>query len=86
MSRITDTSMISAINAISGDTLQSDGSHDPLDQEFGQIGFDSLARQELLGRLERAHDVRIDPSLELTDAWTPRELLAAIDAQGEASA
>lgn len=85
MNRVSETALIQTMSTISGVELETNGS-DPLDQGFGEIGFDSLARQELMGRLERAHGVQFDSSIELTDESTPRELLATLDTSDGASA
>jgi acyl carrier protein len=86
MNRVSEKALIDTMTTISGTAFEADGSSDPLDQNFGQMGFDSLARQELMGRLERTYGVRFDADLEFDDASTPRELLATIYAQNEASA
>jgi act minimal PKS acyl carrier protein len=59
--------------------------HLPLDGEiaeytFEQIGYDSLARLEACGRIEREYGVSIDAEL-LRGTSTPAELIAAVNGQ-----
>ncbi|MCU1686726.1 MAG: antibiotic biosynthesis monooxygenase [Amycolatopsis sp.] len=81
MDKVTEASLVEVMNAISGDNLETSETASPLDRSFDDMGFDSLARQELIGRLERTHGVRCGPDLVLTDASTPRELLVAVSEQ-----
>uniref|UniRef100_A0AAU2W2H9 Acyl carrier protein n=1 Tax=Streptomyces sp. NBC_00008 TaxID=2903610 RepID=A0AAU2W2H9_9ACTN len=59
--------------------------HLPPDSEiaectFEDIGYDSLARLEACGRIEREYGVSIDAEL-LRGTATPAELLAAVNGQ-----
>ncbi|MFI5782574.1 acyl carrier protein [Nocardia sp. NPDC051570] len=86
MTKITETSLAAAMTAISGAELEAAGAGDPLDLTFEEMGFDSLARQELMGRVERTHGIRFPADLVFSDTSTPRELLAAADEQEDATA
>ncbi|MBB3053119.1 act minimal PKS acyl carrier protein [Prauserella isguenensis] len=77
MTNISESSLVTAMNAISGEEFTTRGPDDPLDRNFDEIGFDSLARQELMGRIERAHGIRFSSDLVLSATSTPRELLIA---------
>lgn len=50
------------------------------DRSFEEIGYDSLARLELSGRIEREYGVTIDADL-LRGTSTPAELIAAVNGQ-----
>ncbi|WP_331729308.1 acyl carrier protein (plasmid) [Streptomyces sp. NBC_01003] len=59
--------------------------HLPLDSEiavrtFEEIGYDSLARLEVCGRIEREYGVRLDTEL-LSGTSTPADLIAAVNGQ-----
>ncbi|MFD0039109.1 acyl carrier protein [Streptomyces anulatus] len=51
---------------------------DILDTEFESLGYESLALLETGGRIEREYGITLDDSA-LTDAATPRALLAAVN-------
>lgn len=86
MAQVTETALIAVMTAISGDAFDLPEDSDPLDRTFEEIGFDSLARQELMGRIERTHGIRFTPGLAFGDTSTPRELLAAAREQEDATA
>jgi act minimal PKS acyl carrier protein len=50
-----------------------------LDTEFEQLGYESLALLETLGRIERELDITLDDST-LSESPTPRALIAAVTA------
>ncbi|MEU4181250.1 MULTISPECIES: acyl carrier protein [Streptomyces] len=52
---------------------------DILDTGFEELGYESLALLETAGRIEREFGVTLDDDV-LTDAQTPRTLLAAVNA------
>lgn len=59
--------------------------HLPLDGDiaertFEQIGYDSLARLEVCGRIEREYGVHLESEL-LRGTSTPAELMAAVNGQ-----
>lgn len=51
---------------------------DILDTEFEELGYESLALLETGGRVEREYGITLDDSA-LTDAVTPRLLIAAVN-------
>jgi minimal PKS acyl carrier protein len=51
-----------------------------LDLSFEDLGYDSLALLETAGRIEREHGIRLEDST-VADAYTPRALLAVVNAQ-----
>jgi act minimal PKS acyl carrier protein len=59
------------------DSIDLDG--DIVDTEFGALGYDSLALLETSTRIEREYDVRLGDEV-VTDAKTPGELIAAVNA------
>lgn len=52
---------------------------DILETQFEQLGYESLALLETGSRIEREYDITLDDSV-LTDAETPRALIAAVNA------
>ncbi|MGW1769821.1 acyl carrier protein [Streptomyces sp. NPDC002073] len=52
---------------------------DILDIPFEALGYESLALLETGSRIEREYDIALDEDL-LTDADTPRALIAAVNA------
>ncbi|MFA3873254.1 acyl carrier protein [Streptomyces sp. MMCC 100] len=59
------------------DGIDLDG--DIVDTDFESLGYESLAMLETSGRIEREFDIILDDET-LTDARTPRELIAAVNA------
>jgi act minimal PKS acyl carrier protein len=53
---------------------------DILDVPFADLGYDSLALLETGGRIEREHGIELGDST-ITDAETPRALLASVNEQ-----
>lgn len=53
---------------------------DILDATFEDLGYESLALLETGGRIEREYGITLDDD-SLTDAPTPRTLIAAVNAQ-----
>jgi act minimal PKS acyl carrier protein len=53
---------------------------DVLDRTFDELGYDSLALLETSSRIEREHGIKLDDSV-VTDATTPRQLLAVLNEQ-----
>jgi act minimal PKS acyl carrier protein len=53
---------------------------DILDVTFTDLGYDSLALLETAGQIERERELQLDEST-ITEAQTPRELLAAVTEQ-----
>ncbi|MEU3227817.1 acyl carrier protein [Streptomyces sp. NPDC006976] len=51
---------------------------DILDQEFEDLGYDSLALLETSSRIERTYGITISDSI-LADATTPRALVGAVN-------
>ncbi|TDC45180.1 acyl carrier protein [Actinomadura sp. KC345] len=51
------------------------------DVTFEHLGYDSLALLETAGRIERDYGVRLDDD-QVTEARTPRELLALVKGAG----
>jgi act minimal PKS acyl carrier protein len=51
---------------------------DILDVPFADLGYDSLALLETGGRIEREHGIELADST-ITDAETPRALLASVN-------
>ena len=58
---------------------------DILDVTFTDLGYDSLALLETAGQIERERDLQLDEST-ITEAQTPRQLLAAVTQQLVAAA
>ncbi|GAA1015435.1 acyl carrier protein [Streptomyces thermogriseus] len=52
---------------------------DILDTDFEELGYESLALLETGGRIEREFGITLDDDV-LTDARTPRALIAAVNA------
>lgn len=52
---------------------------DILDTDFEELGYESLALLETGGRIEREFQLTLDDTA-LTDAHTPRALIAAVNA------
>ncbi|HRP94763.1 MAG TPA: AMP-binding protein [Rhodocyclaceae bacterium] len=72
--------LIELIDQLVGELRPGARAHAALDSALErELGLDSLARVELLARVERAFGVRL-PAEVLGSAETPRDLLAAIDA------
>ncbi|MFC7310820.1 acyl carrier protein [Streptomyces monticola] len=55
---------------------------DILDTDFEKLGYESLALLETGGRVEREYGITLDDSA-LTDAATPRHLLAIVQSHLE---
>ncbi|WP_275462019.1 acyl carrier protein [Streptomyces noursei] len=51
-----------------------------LDATFGDLGFESLALLETLGRIERQYDLALDDAA-FTGATTPRALIDLVNEQ-----
>ncbi|AEN14119.1 MULTISPECIES: acyl carrier protein [unclassified Streptomyces] len=51
---------------------------DILDTYFDELGYESLALLETGGRIEREYGITLDDSA-LTDAVTPRQLIAVVN-------
>jgi minimal PKS acyl carrier protein len=52
---------------------------DALDVEFQELGYDSLALLETIGRLSREYDLRVSDEEALAEATTPRRLLQLVN-------
>lgn len=53
---------------------------DILDTDFEELGYESLALLETGGRIEREYGITLDDTA-LTDARTPRALIAVVNAE-----
>jgi act minimal PKS acyl carrier protein len=53
---------------------------DILNLTFEELGYDSVALLEACGLIEREHGIELEDSM-LTEATTPRALLAVVNAQ-----
>ncbi|WP_216906582.1 acyl carrier protein [Nocardia noduli] len=56
-----------------------DAKTDILDIEFEELGYESLAILETIGRIEREFDIVMEDAT-LAEATTPRALIAAVNA------
>lgn len=52
---------------------------DVLDVEFQELGYDSLAVLETIGRLSREYGLRVSDEEALAEATTPRRLLQLVN-------
>jgi len=75
----------SVLRAAAGEEDGIDLDADILDVPFEDLGYDSLALLETGSRIERERGIEL-PDSTVTDAQTPRALLAAVNALLAASA
>jgi act minimal PKS acyl carrier protein len=68
------------LRAAAGEGEGVDLDTDILDLPFDELGYDSLALLETSGRIGREHGIEL-PDSTVTEARTPRALLAAINQQ-----
>ncbi|WP_149179181.1 acyl carrier protein [Streptomyces sp. TRM49041] len=68
-----------------GSDEETDLDGDILDRPFEQLGYESLALLETVGRIEREYGVGLDDTA-LADGATPRELIDAVNGQLTAAA
>jgi minimal PKS acyl carrier protein len=73
------------LRAVAGEAEGAGLDGDILDVTFTDLGYDSLALLETAGQIERERDLQLDEST-ITDAQTPRQLLAAVTEQLVAAA
>jgi minimal PKS acyl carrier protein len=73
------------LRAAAGEEEGIDLDADILDLPFEDLGYDSLALLETGSRIEREHGIEL-PDSTVTEAPTPRALLAAVNALLSASA
>lgn len=62
----------------SDESVDLDG--DILDDDFGVLGYESLALLETVGRIEREYDITLDETA-VFEAGTPRALIGLVTAQ-----
>jgi minimal PKS acyl carrier protein len=72
------------LRAAAGEGEGADLDADIMDVSFDELGYDSLALLETGSRIGREHRIELSDST-LTDARTPRALLASINQQLAAS-
>lgn len=72
------------LRAAAGEDEGLDLDGDILDAMFIDLGYDSLALLETAGRIERERGIQLHDST-ITDARTPRTLLAAVNQQARAT-
>lgn len=70
------------LRQVAGDVEGLDG--DVIDDEFADLGYDSLALLETAGTVERERGIRLDEAA-LADVRTPRALLDLINSQRTAT-
>jgi acyl carrier protein len=73
------------LRAVAGEAEGGGLDGDILDVTFTDLGYDSLALLETAGQIERERDLQLDEST-ITEAQTPRQLLAAVTEQLVAAA
>jgi acyl carrier protein len=73
------------LRAVAGEAEGAGLDGDILDVTFTDLGYDSLALLETAGQIERERDLQLDEST-ITEAQTPRQLLAAVTEQLVAAA
>jgi len=74
----TITDLRSVLRAAAGEEDGIDLDADILDVPFDDLGYDSLALLETGGRIERERGIEL-PDSTVTEARTPRALLAAVN-------
>lgn len=82
---ITMAELASMLRESAGEEEGIDLDGDVLDTPFIQLGYDSLALLQVIGRIQRESGVRI-PDDAVVDAETPRALLEVINAASEIEA
>jgi acyl carrier protein len=73
------------LRAVAGEAEGAGLDGDILDVSFTDLGYDSLALLETAGQIERERDLQLAEST-VTEAQTPRQLLAAVTEQLVATA
>lgn len=75
---LTMTRLVGLLTSAAGVPEGVDLEADVLDVPFEELGYDSLALLETSSLIERGYGVKLDESV-VTDATTPRLLLAAVN-------
>lgn len=77
-SAFTLTELIAMLRESAGEEEGVNLDGDVQDTSFAELGYDSLALLQILGRLQRERGVSI-PDEAIADAETPRDLLALVN-------
>ena len=78
MTELTLDGLLTLLRECAGADESIDLSGDVLDAEFGDLGYDSLALFNTVGRIERDYEVRL-PEDFIDEVRTPRDLLKLVN-------